>query len=67
MEGYKKIDEAVDAVADTIWDVASNVWEMAELSYKEFESSSYVAGTLEKYGFDTVAPRGLLRGDALRV
>ena len=54
MEDYKKIEEAVDAVADTIWDVASNVWEMAELSYKEFESSSYVAGTLEKYGFEII-------------
>ncbi len=58
MIDYKKIENEVDAVSDMIWDVASNVWEFAELGYKEFQSSSHVSGTLEKNGF-TISNRGI--------
>lgn len=55
---YAGIEKAVDAAAYTIWDVASKVWEFAELSYKEVQSSPYVAGTLEKNGF-AISDRGI--------
>jgi aminobenzoyl-glutamate utilization protein B len=57
MTDYTKLEQEVDAVADTIWDVASNVWEFAELGYKEFKSSAYVSEALEKYGF-TLSDQG---------
>jgi hypothetical protein len=31
MSDYTKIEREVDAQADVIWDVASRVWEFAEL------------------------------------
>ncbi|MDX8339033.1 amidohydrolase [Draconibacterium sp. IB214405] len=58
MTDYNKIEKEVDAVSDMIWDVASNVWEYAELGYKEFESSSHVSETLEKNGF-AISDRGI--------
>ncbi|MGW8188433.1 MAG: hypothetical protein ACWGNK_14235, partial [Desulfobacterales bacterium] len=58
MKEYTKLEKEVDTAADTIWDVASNVWELAELSYKELKSSPYVAGTLKKYGF-AISDKGI--------
>jgi len=58
MTDYKKIEQEVDAVSNMIWDVASNVWDFAELGYKEFQSSSHVSETLEKNGFK-ISDRGI--------
>lgn len=58
MDDYNKIEKGVEAVSDMIWDVASNVWEFAELGYNEFKSSSHVSETLEKNGF-TISDRGI--------
>ena len=58
MTNYSKIEKEVDAVSDMIWDVASNVWEFAELGYQEFKSSSHVSETLEKNGF-IISDRGI--------
>jgi len=51
MTDYTKIEKEVDAQANMIWDVASNVWEFAELGYEEFKSSAYESEVLEKNGF----------------
>ena len=40
MTDYTKLEKEVDAQADMIWDVASNVWEFAELGYEELNSSA---------------------------
>ncbi len=40
MDDYTKIEQEVDAQADMIWDVASNVWEFAELGYEELKGSA---------------------------
>ena len=40
MTDYTKLDNEVEALADSIWDVASKVWEFAELGYEEFKSSA---------------------------
>ncbi len=40
MSDYTELEKEVDAQADLIWDVASNVWEFAELGYEEFKSSA---------------------------
>ena len=58
MTDYTKIEKEVDAVEETIWDVASHVWEFAELGYQEFKSSAYAAETLEKNGF-AISDRGI--------
>ena len=58
MTEYAKLEKEVDAVSDTIWDVASKVWEFAELSYKEVQSSPYVAATLKKNGF-AISDKGI--------
>ena len=58
MTDYTKIDQEVDAVGDLIWDMASNVWEFAELSYEELQSSAYECEALEKNGF-TISDRGI--------
>lgn len=58
MADYTRIEQEVENAAETIWDVASNVWEFAELGYKEFKSSAYVSETLEKNGF-TISDRGI--------
>ena len=54
----KKIEAEVDNVADTIWDMASNVWEFAELGFEEEKSSAYECAPLEKAGF-TISDRGI--------
>ena len=51
MTNFKKLEKQVDAQADMIWDVASNVWKFAELGYEEFKSSAYESEALEKNGF----------------
>ena len=58
MTDYTKLDKEVDAQADMIWDVASNVWEFAELGYEEFKSSAYESEVLEKNGFK-ISDRGI--------
>jgi len=58
MTDYTKIEKEVDAQADLIWDIASNVWEFAELGYEEVKSSSYESEALEKKGF-TISDRGI--------
>jgi aminobenzoyl-glutamate utilization protein B len=55
---YTQLDKEVDALAEEIWDVASHVWEFAELGYKEFKSSAYESETLEKHGFQ-ISDRGI--------
>ena len=58
MKNYTKLEKAVEAQADLIWDVASNVWEFAELGYEEFKSSAYESEVLEKNGFK-ITDRGI--------
>ena len=58
MTDYTKIEKEVDAVADVIWDVGSNVWEFAELGMEEVQSSPYAAAALEKVGFK-ISDRGI--------
>jgi aminobenzoyl-glutamate utilization protein B len=58
MTDYTKLEKEVDAQADMIWDVASNVWEFAELGYEEFKSSAYESEVLEKSGFK-ISDRGI--------
>ena len=55
---YGPIARQVEAVADTIWDMASNVWTFAELGMEEEQSSSYESAVLEKNGF-TISNRGI--------
>jgi aminobenzoyl-glutamate utilization protein B len=58
MTDYTKIEKEVDAQADVIWDMASNVWEFAELGYEELKSSAYECEVLEKNGFK-ISDRGI--------
>ncbi len=58
MSSYVKIEKAVDDQADVIWDMASNVWEFAELGYEELKSSAYECEVLEKNGFK-ISDRGI--------
>ena len=52
---YDKFTKEVDAIADTIWDMATNVWNFAELGFEEFKSSKYESDVLEKNGFTAQA------------
>ena len=58
MTDYTKLEQEVDAQGDTIWDMASHVWEFAELGYWELKSSAYEAEVLEKNGFK-ISDRGI--------
>lgn len=58
MSGYEKIEQEVEDQADAIWDMASNVWEFAELGYDELKSSAYESAVLEENGF-TISDRGI--------
>jgi aminobenzoyl-glutamate utilization protein B len=58
MTDYRKIDNEVKTVSDTIWDMATNVWKFAELGYEEVKSSAYESAALEKYGFK-ISDRGI--------
>jgi len=58
MSDYGKIDREVNALSDTIWDMATKVWSFAELGFAELESSAYEAGVLAKSGFK-IGDRGI--------
>ena len=58
MKDYSKIDNEVNAVSDTIWDMATNVWKFAELGYGEVKSSAYESAALAKQGFQ-ITDRGI--------
>ncbi|MCL1067416.1 amidohydrolase [Shewanella olleyana] len=58
MTDYKKLDQEVTELSDVIWDMASNVWDFAELSYEEFKSSALESAVLAKHGF-SITHRGL--------
>lgn len=58
MSDVTKLEDAVNAQADTIWDMASHVWEFAELGFEEAKSSAYEAAVLEKNGFK-ISDRGI--------
>jgi aminobenzoyl-glutamate utilization protein B len=58
MTDYTKLEQEVDAQADLIWDVASNVWEFAELGYEEEQSSAYESVALDNNGFK-ISDRGI--------
>lgn len=55
---YSKLDQEVDAISSEIWDLASHVWQFAELGFKEQQSSAYASGILEKHGFK-ISDRGI--------
>lgn len=50
MADYIRLEQEIDSIADLIWDVASHVWEYAEVGYKEYKSSAYVCEALESQG-----------------
>ncbi|QIA63716.1 amidohydrolase [Vibrio astriarenae] len=54
MSDYQNLDNEVTAIADELWAVSSKVWELAELSYQEIESSALESALLEKHGFEIV-------------
>ncbi len=58
MTEYTKLEKEVNAQADVIWDMASNVWTFAELGFQEEQSSAYESEVLEKNGF-TISDRGI--------
>jgi aminobenzoyl-glutamate utilization protein B len=58
MVDYLRLEQEVDSVADLIWDVASHVWEYAEVGYKEYKSSAYVCEAFESQGF-SISDRGI--------
>ncbi len=57
-KGYREIAQQVDAVGDTIWDMASHVWAFAELGFEEVKSSAYESAVLKKHGF-TISDQGI--------
>ena len=58
MTDYTALENEVDAQADVIWDMASNVWKFAELGFEEAKSSAYESEVLEKHGFQ-ISDRGI--------
>ena len=40
MTDYTEFEQEVDNVADRIWDLASQVWQYAELGMEELQSSA---------------------------
>jgi len=58
MKNYGKVDKEVDALSDTIWDMATRIWDFAELGFKEIKSSAYEAAVLVKAGFK-ISDRGI--------
>ncbi|MEK6235270.1 MAG: hypothetical protein N2C14_11225 [Planctomycetales bacterium] len=57
MTNYAKLEQEVAAQDDLIWDMASRVWEFAELGYQELESSAYESEILEKNDYE-ITSRG---------
>lgn len=53
---YSEVDACVDANVDSIRNHALTIWDYAELSYKEFKSSAFIAELLESKGF-TISDR----------
>jgi aminobenzoyl-glutamate utilization protein B len=45
------LDESVKARAEESWDIARQIWDWAEVGYKEKQSAKLLADTLEKAGF----------------
>jgi aminobenzoyl-glutamate utilization protein B len=58
MTDYTNLEEEVNALGDVIWDMASKVWEFAELGFEELQSSAYESAVLEKHGF-SIGDRGI--------
>ena len=58
MSNYTQLDQEVTEIADELWSVSSKVWELAELSYQEIESSAIESALLEKHGF-TIEQRNI--------
>ncbi|GAM54748.1 hypothetical protein JCM19231_4484 [Vibrio ishigakensis] len=58
MSDYTKLDQEVTEIADELWSVSSRVWQLAELSYQEIESSAIESALLEKHGF-TIEARNI--------
>ena len=58
MTDYTKLEKEVDAQADLIWEIASRVWEFAEVGYEELQSSALEAEALEANGFK-ISDRGI--------
>ena len=58
MTDYTKLESEVDAIEGAIWDLASKVWEFAEVGFEETQSSAYASALLEKHGF-TISDRGI--------
>lgn len=58
MTDYTNIDREVEQLSEVIWGMASEVWDYAELSYEEFESSALESSVLEAHGF-TIEQRNI--------
>ncbi|MGD8528960.1 MAG: hypothetical protein PVH06_09830, partial [Methyloceanibacter sp.] len=58
MTDYSEIEKEVDKHSDAIWDLASHVWEFAEVGLEEQKSSAYASALLEKNGFK-ISDRGI--------
>ena len=58
MTDYTELEKEVDVLDDTIWDMASKVWDFAELGFEEQKSSAYESAVLEKNGFK-ITDRGV--------
>ena len=58
MTDYTNIDREVEQLSEVIWGMASQVWDYAELSYEEFESSALESSVLEAHGF-TIEQRNI--------
>lgn len=46
-----QLDAAIKAQADEAWEMAQNIWQWAEVGYKEKRSATLLADVLEKAGF----------------
>ncbi len=51
MTTKERIEQLVDAKSDQTYKVLSNIWDYAELNFKETKSAKELANTLEKEGF----------------
>jgi aminobenzoyl-glutamate utilization protein B len=58
MTDYSKVADEVNVIEKTIWDLSSTIWELAEVGYHEYKSSSYASELLEKEGF-SISGRGV--------
>lgn len=58
MTNYTSIDQEVADLSEVICNMASDVWEFAELSYEEFQSSALQSAVMEQNGF-TIEQRNI--------